>query len=60
VRLHPEWVRGCRSRGNPGGTDFHLQGASGLENGPERVHGAFRIPFDQFVTSFTFLAIEEG
>ena len=45
---------------NPWGTDFHPQGASGPENGYERVHGVFRIPFDQFVTFFTFLAIEEG
>jgi hypothetical protein len=26
----------------------------------DRAHGVFRIPFDQFVTFFTFLAIEEG
>ncbi len=45
---------------NPWGTDFHPQGPSGPENGYERVHGVFRIPFDQFVTFFTFLAIEEG
>lgn len=44
----------------PPGTDFHPKGPSGPENGHERVHGVFRIPFDQFVTFFTFLAIEEG
>ena len=45
---------------NPWGTDFHPQGASGPQNGYDRVHGVFRIPFDQFVDFFTFLAIEES
>ncbi|MEY2669486.1 MAG: hypothetical protein RJA59_2124 [Pseudomonadota bacterium] len=45
---------------NPWGTDFHPDGPPGPENGYERVHGVFRIPFDQFVEFFTFLAIEEG
>jgi hypothetical protein len=45
---------------NPWGTDFHPQGASGPQNGYDRVHGVFRIPFDQFVDFFTVLAIEES
>lgn len=45
---------------NPWGTDFHPVGPPGPENGYEREHGVFRIPFDQFVDFFTFLAIEEG
>ncbi|MEI7703796.1 MAG: hypothetical protein WCK73_04275 [Deltaproteobacteria bacterium] len=45
---------------NPWGTDFHPQGPSGPENGYERVHGVFRIPFEQFVSFFSFLAVEES
>ena len=30
------------------------------ENGYARVLGVFRIPFEQFVAFFTFLAIEDG
>jgi hypothetical protein len=39
---------------------LHPPGAAGPQNGYDRVHGVFRIPFDQFVDFFTFLAIEES
>jgi hypothetical protein len=45
---------------NPWGTDFQPKGPSGPENGYAREHGVFRIPLDEFVRFFTFLAIEEG
>ena len=45
---------------NPWGTDFQPSGPSGPAKGYARVRGAFRIPFEEFVAFFTFLAIEEG
>lgn len=45
---------------NPWGTDFQPPGPSGPENGYARVRGVFRIPFEQFVAFFTYLAIEDG
>jgi hypothetical protein len=45
---------------NPWGTDLQPKGPSGPKNGYARVHGIFRIPLDEFVRFFTFLAIEDG
>lgn len=44
----------------PWGTDFSPKGPSGPRNGYAREHGVFRIPLDEFVAFFTFLAVEEG
>ena len=45
---------------NPWGTDFTPNGPSGPENGYERSKGIFYLTFDEFVSFFTFLAIENN
>ena len=44
---------------NPWGTDLTLNGPSGPENGYERKKGIFTLSFDEFVTFYTFLAMEQ-
>ena len=44
---------------NPWGTDFTPNGPSGPENGYERKKGIFTLSFDEFVTFYSFLAIEQ-
>ncbi len=44
---------------NPWGTDFTPSGPSGPENGYERKKGIFTLSFDEFVSFYSFLAIEQ-
>jgi len=43
---------------NPWGTDFTPDGPSGPENGYERKKGIFYLSLDEFISFFSFLAIE--
>lgn len=45
---------------NPWGTDFTPNGPSGPENGYERKKGIFSLTLDEFITFYTFLAIEKN
>jgi hypothetical protein len=45
---------------NPWGTDFTPNGPSGPENGYERKKGVFFLTLDEFITFYTFLAIEQN
>lgn len=44
---------------NPWGTDYSPNGPSGPDNGYERKKGIFTLSFDEFVTFYSFLAIEQ-
>lgn len=44
---------------NPWGTDFTPNGPSGPDNGYARKKGIFTLTFDEFVTFYSFLAIEQ-
>jgi hypothetical protein len=45
---------------NPWGTDFTPKGPSGPEFGYERKNGIFYLTFDEFVSFYSFLAIENN
>lgn len=45
---------------NPWGTDFTPDGPSGPDNGYERKKGIFYLTFDEFVSFYSFLAIEQN
>lgn len=45
---------------NPWGTDFTPNGPSGPENGYARKKGIFTLSFDEFVSFYSYLAIEQN
>ncbi len=43
---------------NPWGTDFTPSGPDGPDNGYTRKNGIFRLSLDEFISFYSFLAIE--